>query len=123
MISANLDWNNTLNIVHSLAGPFVTAIAVIAASLFLRASRRPGTICLLIGCVLIFAQRLAHAIVLLPGLGYFDRAEHVHASQMIAYSNATIVLNLVAWSVFVAGLLLMAIEHLKASRTAATPAV
>ena len=119
MTTTNLDWNNILHIVNSLAGPLVTAVAIVAAILFFRSDRRPHTICLMIGCVLIFAQRIVHAFVLLPGLGYFDRVGHIHTEQIVAFNNFMMLLNMAAWTIFVSGLLMVAMARFKTSRAMA----
>ena len=117
MTSAGIDWAKLLSIVNSLAGPVVTLVAVVAAVLFFRADRRMHTLCLLLGCVLIFAQRIIHAAMNLPGLGYFERVDHVHPQQILAYNNFTVLFNLVAWLLFVYGLLMVAVLRFRATRT------
>jgi hypothetical protein len=121
MTSTGIEWAKLLSIVNSLAGPLVTAVAIIAAVLFFRADRRLHTLCFLIGCVLIFAQRVIHAVANLPGLGYFQRSEHIHPGQILAYNNFTVLLNLVAWLLFVYGLLMVAVMHFRATRTMSAP--
>ena len=121
MTSTGIEWAKMLSIVNALAGPLVTAVAIIAAVLFFRADRRMHTLCLLLGCLLIFAQRVTHVVAWLPGLGYFERADHVHPGQILAYNNFTVLLNLVAWLLFVYGLLMVAVMHFRATRTVAAP--
>lgn len=122
MTSTEIDWAKMLSIVNSLAGPLVTAVAVLAAVLFFRADRRAHTVCLLLGCVLIFAQRVIHVVAWLPGLGFFERAEHVHASQLMAYNHFTVLFNLAAWLLFVYGLLMVAVTRLRAAKLASEAA-
>ena len=116
MTSTGIEWAKMLSIVNSLAGPLVTAVAIIAAVLFFRADRRLHTLCLLLGCLLIFAQRVTHVVAWLPGLGYFERADHVHPGQILAYNNFIVLLNLVAWLLFVYGLLMVAVVRFRATR-------
>lgn len=123
MISTEIEWVKLLTIVNSLAGPVITAVAVVASVLFYRADRGIPTLFLLIGCILIFVQRVAHAIAWLPGIGYFDRGAHVHGSQILAFNNFTVLLNLFAWLLFVGGLLMVAMGRFRASRAAAPMAV
>jgi hypothetical protein len=123
MTSAGIDWAKLLDIVNSLAGPLVTAVAVLAAVLFFRADRRLHTLLLLVGCVLIFAQRVTHVVAWLPGLGYFERAGHVLPGQIQAYNNFTVLLNLVAWLLFVFGLLMVAVVRFRATTRKVEPAM
>ena len=123
MESTNFDWGKLLNIVNSLAGPVVTAVAVVAAILFFRADRKVHTLCLLLGCVLIFSQRVIHVAAWLPGMGYFERADHVHPAQIVGYNNFTVLLNLVAWLLFVFGLLMVAVTRFRATRVQASAPV
>ena len=116
MTSTGIEWAKLLSIVNALAGPLVTAVAVVAAVLFFRADRRVHTLCLLLGCILIFLQRIIHAAANLPGIGYFQRGEHVHPGQILAYNNFTVLLNLVAWLLFVYGLLMVALLRFRAAR-------
>lgn len=113
-----MDWAKLLDIVNLLAGPIVTAVAVVAAVLFFRAEKRLHTLCLLIGCALIFLQRVTHAIVWLPGLGYIDRLGRGHAGQIVAFNNFTALFNLIAWLIFVSGLFTLALVRYRASRAA-----
>ena len=117
MNSTGIDWAKVLSIVNSLAGPLVTAVASVAAVLFFRADRRAHTLCLLVGCVLIFAQRVIHAAAWLPSFGYFEQHGNMSSLKVVQYNNFTVLLNLVAWSLFVFGLLMVAVVRARASRT------
>jgi len=112
MASTGVDWAKLLTIVNALAGPMITAFAVVAAVIFFRADRRVHTVCLLIGCGLIFALRVAHAVAWLPGIGFFDRGNPAAAGYLMDYNTTILLLNLVGWALFVYGLLLVAMKRL-----------
>ncbi len=112
MASTGIDWGKLLTIVNSLAGPLITAVAVVAAVMFFRADRRVHTVCLLVGCGLIFALRVAHAAAWLPGIGFFDRGDPSAVRYLIDYNTTTLLLNLVGWTLFVFGLLVVAMTRM-----------
>jgi len=117
MTSTGVDWTKLLTIVNSLAGPLITVVALVAAVIFFRADRRMHTVCLVVGCGLIFALRVAHAVAWLPGIGFFDRGNPMAVQYLISYNTATLLTNLFAWILFVFGLLSVAMTRLNGKRT------
>ena len=119
MASTGIDWAKLLLIINSLAGPLITAVAIVAAVMFFRADRRVHTVCLLAGCVLIFVVRVAHVVAWLPGVGYFDRGDSTALADLVEYNNTTVLVNLVAWTLFAFGLLVVAMTRLRTKNTPA----
>ena len=117
MASTSVDWAKLLSIVNSLAGPLITAVAVVAAIIFFRSDRRAHTVCLLVGCGLIFALRVAHAVAWLPGIGFFARGDSAAARYLSDYNTTILLLNLVGWLLFVFGLLVVAMTRLNAKES------
>lgn len=122
MASIGVDWAKLLTIVNLLAGPLITAVAVVAAAMFFRADRRVHTVCLLAGCGLIFALRVAHAVAWLPGIGFFDRGDPSAMAFIIEYNTTTVLVNLVAWLLFVFGFLAAAMTRLNGKNVTAEQA-